>query len=279
MSGFVNLSIIPDLFSMSNLAFFKYHGTGNDFILIDARDKNVFLTEEEIATLCHRHFGIGADGLMLLLPSTGYDFEMKYYNADGKEGSMCGNGGRCIAAFAYHQEITGLAMKFNAIDGIHHARILEEGYPGCRVSISLNDVLEVEILGPGKFLLDTGSPHYVEYVPLLENINALEKGKDIRWEKQFQPGGVNVNFVEIVRQGLHVKTYERGVENLTLSCGTGVTACAITAAHEKKDGPYKWEIKTQGGPLEVSYKKQVNTYTGILLSGAAEQVFSGTIKR
>ncbi len=264
---------------MAAIDFTKYHGTGNDFILIDNRREQAILTSDDIAWLCHRRLGIGADGLMLLLPSADHDFEMKYYNADGKEGSMCGNGGRCITAFASDIGLTGEVVRFQAIDGSHEARITRDDGAVKQVEVQLNDVQAIHKLDDSGFLLDTGSPHYVKFVPDLDKMDALKEGKRIRWEKRFQPEGINVNFVQRSSGRLSVITYERGVEDITLSCGTGVTACGIAASAGDKDGPVSWTIQTPGGDLEVTFVKNNELFTNIWLKGPAEKVFAGTVTR
>lgn len=278
MTGFVNLSILVlETGPMSQLKFHKYHGTGNDFILLDNRSGHLDLNEQDISRLCHRRFGIGADGMMMLQASAEHDFEMKYFNSDGREGSMCGNGGRSIAAFAFQQGIIGTKTRFQAVDGIHHAEILEAGNKHFVVKVSLNEVGNVQPLGPGSYLLDTGSPHYVEFVSDLSKVDVYHTGKKIRWDKTFQPGGVNVNFVERQNDILVVRTFERGVEDITLSCGTGVTASAIAASGQLDDGDYSWELQTLGGTLTVSFIKTLDRFTGIWLIGPVEHVFDGTI--
>lgn len=264
---------------MSSFKFTKYHGTGNDFILIDNRNQDIHLDQEEISELCHRRYGIGADGLMFLQLSDEHDFEMIYFNADGLEGSMCGNGGRCIAAFAVHLGIIKDSATFKAIDGLHSVSILKSEDKKCMVEISLKDTDNIQALEKGVFTLDTGSPHYVEFVDDLEAIDTYQLGKTIRWDERFQPDGINVNFVEKKGSGLKVVTFERGVENITLSCGTGVTAAALASSAVKKEGHYTWEVTTRGGELSVSFIKQNNHFTDIWLSGPAEKVFSGTINR
>ena len=262
---------------MTSIEFIKYHGTGNDFILIDNRPGHIKLSREDIAWLCHRRLGIGADGLMLLLPSSDHDFEMKYYNADGKEGSMCGNGGRCITAFASDQGLAKEVVRFRAIDGVHEAKIIRSDSAVKQVEVRLNDVTAIRELDGSTFLLDTGSPHYVQFMPELDKVDALQDGKRIRWDERFKPEGVNVNFVERSPGGLRVITYERGVEDITLSCGTGVTASAIAASSGENDGPHAWTIRTMGGDLEVSFVKNNETFTNIWLKGPAEKVFAGTV--
>lgn len=266
-----------------NLFFQKYQGTGNDFVMIDDRTnkfdaKNAKLIEK----LCDRRFGVGADGLILLQNDRETDFKMVYFNADGREGSMCGNGGRCIVAFAHSLGIFTENTIFNAVDGLHEADI-QNGI----VSLKMKDVETVEI-GEGFYYLDTGSPHYVAYVNQLSNFEVFSHGKAIRNNERFKEKGTNVNFVErIGDKHLSVRTYERGVEDETLSCGTGVTACAIAEsyANPTMNGisnlglgvGFEVKIKVLGGDLSVAYHKKGNQFTNIYLKGKAEKVFEGNI--
>jgi diaminopimelate epimerase len=256
------------------LHFFKYQGTGNDFILLDNRQKNIHLSTEQIHFLCHRHFGIGADGLMLLEPEVGYDFKMVYYNSDGNESSMCGNGGRCITAFAKELGVITDKAKFLAIDGAHEAFIQNDS-----VSLKMQDVKSVEV-GDDFFYLNTGSPHYVKLVTGLQNFPLVEEGKAIRYNERFKEEGTNVNFIEKQEDALFVRTYERGVENETLSCGTGVTAAALVAAltglaTEKN----ACKITTLGGMLTVKFDKVLaHTFYNIWLEGPATFIFKGEIE-
>ena len=280
MSGFVTLlKIVWELSNMMSIDFNKYHGTGNDFILVDNRNGDEFLNQEQIALLCHRRYGIGADGFMLLLSSDDYDFEMKYYNSDGKEGSMCGNGGRCISAFAFDMGIIKNTTTFKAIDGLHKAIIKSSKGNISFVEINLNEVQTIRMIADKKYILNTGSPHYVEFIEDLNAIDTMQEGKRIRWDKQFQPHGINVNFVKKHKSTLQVNTFERGVENITLSCGTGVTASAIAASAEMEDGNYSWDINTPGGDLSVSFVKKNSRFSNIWLKGPAEKVYAGTIMR
>jgi len=248
---------------------YKYQGTGNDFVLIDNRLKNISLTPEEIKWLCNRRFGIGADGLMLLESEIGIDFKMIYYNSDGKEGSMCGNGGRCITAFAKKLGIISSEVKFLAVDGIHHAKIKQEV-----VSLKMNDVREIE-WGADFFYLNTGSPHYIKFVSDLEHFDVVGEGKKIRYNNRFFEDGTNVNFIEKKDDELFVRTYERGVENETLSCGTGATAAAIVAGlTSQSTDKNNCKIKTLGGNLNVTFDRVLqNTFYNIWLEGDAHFVF------
>ncbi len=256
------------------LRFYKYQGTGNDFILADNRSNEYStLQTDQIRRLCDRRFGIGADGLMLLNEKQGYDFEMKYYNADGREGSMCGNGGRCITKFAYHLGIHRNEYKFIAADGEHEAEIDMDGI----VSLKMKDVDIIRKLH-NDFTLDTGSPHYIKLVNDVMDIDVYKKGRDIRYSKDFEQDGINVNFVELADQDkIIVRTYERGVEDETYSCGTGVTAAALVCYHNE-NGFNEVEVKTLGGTLTVEFDRlEGDRYTNIWLCGPAEKVFEGIV--
>ena len=253
------------------ITFYKYQGTGNDFIIIDNRlqkiDKN---NTKRIAELCDRRFGIGADGFILLENDDFSDFKMVYYNADGNESSMCGNGGRCITAFAKFLGIINNEAKFNAIDGIHYAKIKTN-----IVHLQMNNVDDVELYSDHVFL-DTGSPHHVEVVEDLSNLDVKLKGSKIRYSEPYNASGSNVNFVEpLSNDSFSVRTYERGVENETLSCGTGVTAVALAMHAKKLTESNKVNLNTPGGELVVSFKSKENGYDNIWLIGPAEQVYKG----
>ena len=256
------------------LQCYKYQGTGNDFVLIDNREKTISLTTEQIKWLCDRRFGIGADGLMLLELEPGIDFKMVYFNSDGNESSMCGNGGRCITAFAKYLGIIQNEAKFLAIDGIHEAKLISEN----QVSLKMSDVRNVEV-GEDYFYLNTGSPHYVKFVNGIETLNVFEEGKKIRYNTRFAAEGTNVNFIEKKDHELFVRTYERGVEDETLSCGTGVTAAALIAAFKGQSTDKKsCAIKTLGGNLNVKFDKVLeSTFYNIWLEGPATFVFKTTI--
>ena len=251
-----------------NLHFFKYQGTGNDFILADNR-KNEYssLTTEQIHKLCDRRFGIGADGLMLLNEKTGFDFD--------KEGSMCGNGGRCMTKFAYHLGIHREVYRFLASDGVHEAEIDTDGI----VSLKMKDVKDIKRFH-NDFILDTGSPHYIKMVTNVMDVDVFKKGSEIRHSKEFEEEGINVNFVEQMREAdkITVRTYERGVEDETYSCGTGVTAAALVCYHNE-NGFNDVEVKTLGGLLSVEFDRtDENKYENIWLCGPAEKVYEGTIQ-
>lgn len=257
------------------IKFYKYQGTGNDFVILDNRKKEYsFLTTSQIHSLCDRRYGIGADGLMLLNEKAGYDFEMKYYNADGNESSMCGNGGRCLVKFAYNLGIHRSTYKFIATDGEHEAEIDTDE----TVSLKMKDVNDVKKF-KGDHLLNTGSPHYVKMVNDVMSLDVYKKGYEIRYSKEFEKEGINVNFVEHLAEQdkIIVRTYERGVEDETYSCGTGVTAAALICYHNE-NGFNDVEVKTLGGSLTVEFDRLDDTkYSNIWLCGPAEKVFEGTI--
>jgi diaminopimelate epimerase len=254
--------------------FYKYQGTGNDFIILDNRLGNfTLLTSVEIAFLCDRRFGIGGDGLMFLQLKDGYDFEMVYYNSDGAEGSMCGNGGRCLVAFARRMNVIEKSARFLATDGFHEAVIMENDW----VELKMKDVDEIEITTDYS-ILNTGSPHFIKWEKDLENTDVFEAGKRIRNSPPFLAKGINVNFVQVHNSHLSVRTYERGVEAETLSCGTGVTAAAI-AAGDHENGPQEKRIVTPGGELTVKFFKRSDTsFDNIWLCGPAKFVYSGSIQ-
>lgn len=255
--------------------FYKYQGTGNDFILIDNRSNSINLTNEQVKFMCDRHFGIGADGLMLLENELNYDFKMVYYNSDGNTSTMCGNGGRCITAFAEKLNIVTNKARFIAIDGPHDANINEDG----NISLKMSDVKNIEV-GADHFYLNTGSPHYVKHVEGIMDLDVFEEGRKIRYNDRFKEEGTNVNFIERFDDHLYVRTYERGVEDETLSCGTGVTAAALAAASVGlSTSKNNCVVKTLGGNLNVKFDKVLeHTYYNIWLEGPAQFVFKGTIE-
>ncbi|TAD84125.1 MAG: diaminopimelate epimerase [Bacteroidetes bacterium] len=255
------------------IAFFKYQGTGNDFVMIDNRDGTINLSQPQIARLCHRQFGIGADGLMELTLVPDYDFGMVYYNADGHLGSMCGNGGRCITQFAYDIGIKKSEYHFLASDGAHQSRITPHRW----VQLGMQPVHSIERHTNYDFL-NTGSPHVVKTVVEVSLYNVVAEGRSIRNHENWQPHGVNVNFVEVLQPShIFVRTYERGVENETLSCGTGVTAAALVNAHNAR-GFNHVDITTLGGKLYVQYDQIADDkFENIILCGPATQVFSGSV--
>ena len=254
--------------------FYKYQGTGNDFVMIDNRNEvfpknNVSLINQ----LCDRRFGVGADGLILLENADDADFNMVYFNADGTESTMCGNGGRCLVAFANQLKIIDAKATFNAVDGLHHATF-NDGI----VSLQMIDVITVETYN-NHFFLDTGSPHHVEFVNKAELVDVKNTGAKIRYGAPYFDKGTNVNFVEIINeQSIKVRTYERGVEDETLSCGTGVTAAAIATFNAGIIKENNIDIEALGGKLSVSFDKDNDSFKNVFLTGPATFVFEATIE-
>ncbi len=255
------------------LIFYKYQGTGNDFVLIDNRqeifDKN---NTKLVARLCDRRFGIGADGFILLENSAISDFKMVYYNADGKTSTMCGNGGRCLVAFAKLLGIITESASFEAIDGLHEASIRND-----IVSLKMIDVDAIDQFEDHIFL-DSGSPHHITFVKNVNDVNVKITGRKLRFGAPYFEEGSNINFVEQTdKNTFKVRTYERGVEDETLSCGTGVTAVAIASHRTRKTASATIQLDTPGGQLEVSFETHNNSYKNVFLKGAATLVFKGTI--
>lgn len=256
------------------LRFYKYQGTGNDFILIDNRNELLPRINPELyAKWCHRRFGIGADGLILLQNKEDYDFEMVYFNSDGRESTMCGNGGRCIVQFAHDRGLIQNETRFLAIDGPHDARI-EKGI----VSLHMQDVNGVEAIGSDHYL-NTGSPHYVQFINTdVCAIDLISTAKSIRYNDRFAQEGTNVNLVQAKGDILEVRTYERGVEDETYSCGTGVTAVALVNHICSENGTYNQAIHTPGGSLSVSLNKTgEGEFREVWLHGPATFVYEGEL--
>ena len=253
--------------------FYKYHGTGNDFILIDNR--SLFFDKSNvnfISKICNRNIGVGADGLILLENHQKLDFKMIYFNSDGKETSMCGNGGRCIVSFANKLSIIKDKAKFMAIDGTHEG-FVDHGI----VSLQMNNVKLIEQIQNG-YVLDTGSPHYVEFHDSINELDVIIEGRRIRNEKKISSNGINVNFVQVINNScIKVRTYERGVENETLSCGTGAVAAVLSAFKRGSVEGNKIKIITLGGDLYVSFNFNNSTFENIWLEGPAVEVFKGKI--
>ena len=256
------------------LTFEKYQGAGNDFIIIDNR-KNILDTadRERIKQICDRRFGVGADGLMMLYDHKEMDFEMKYFNSDGNEGTMCGNGGRCIVMFAKKIKLIKHKARFLTSDGVHTAEISDT-----TVRLRMNNVNTIRKLGDSYFI-DTGSPHYVTFTNDIDNFDVFNEGRKLRNNQQFKPNGTNVNFVKVQTDGLSVRTYERGVENETLSCGTGVVAAAIVTVYSGQIDSDNVQVKTRGGIMNVCFSTtEKGIFTDIVLGGPAIFVFKGKIK-
>lgn len=260
---------------MKEIQFYKYQATGNDFVLLDQSNVVFDLTESEVAHICHRRYGVGADGLMILRKHNLFDFEMIYYNSNGKLGSMCGNGGRCIVRFAYDQGLIGEKTTFLAVDGEHKATVLETD-----IALEMINVTNIKVLEKDKtFEIYTGSPHYIDFV---KDASALEDivtyGKSIRYNATYKEKGINVNLVYILDQNkLKIATYERGVEDETYSCGTGVTAASIALGLINKDLKEVF-IEAKGGNLSVTFEREGETYTSVVLTGPAINVYEGIIK-
>lgn len=256
------------------LTFYKYQGTGNDFIMVDNRlDSFPKENTQLIEQLCDRRFGIGADGLILLENHTSYDFKMVYFNSDGNESSMCGNGGRCLVAFAKQLGIIEATAEFEAVDGYHYAKIIGDDL----VSLQMKDVDRIAVHQDYSFL-NTGSPHHVQLVSDLKNLDVKTEGAKIRYSDLYGKAGSNINFVHQLENDIFaVRTYERGVEDETLSCGTGVTAVAIAMHQTGKTNNNIIDLNVEGGKLKVQFDVDKGKYTNVFLIGPATFVFEGTI--
>ncbi|WP_234110485.1 diaminopimelate epimerase [Chryseobacterium sp. R2A-55] len=254
----------------NTIEFFKYQGTGNDFVMIDNRDLQFPKDKSIIEKLCDRRFGIGADGLILLENDDETDFKMVYYNSDGNESTMCGNGGRCIVAFAYFLDIFEEKTTFQAIDGLHEAEIVNG-----IVKLKMSDVNTIKNKDEN-FELNTGSPHFVKFVNEVENYSVYKNGNEIRNSATYKDEGINVNFVEQISEDeIFVRTYERGVEDETFSCGTGATASALVFLKGKNKVEVR--VKVLGGNLKVYAEQDGDSFRNIWLEGPAKQVFKGKI--
>jgi len=255
------------------LNFSKYEGAGNDFIVIDDR-KQSFPKEDVnfISHLCHRQFGIGADGLILLREVKDFDFQMVYFNSDGRESSMCGNGARCITQFAHDIGIVSDKYQFKAIDGSHESIILSNNI----ATVKMSDVMGIEI-GSDYYFINTGSPHCVIFINDLDALDIIKEAHKVRYNGRFKTDGVNVNFVTVTTNENRMRTYERGVENETLACGTGTVAVAIALAEKNKNTSLhqQYLIKAPGGNLKVTFNRKTEEFTNIWLEGPVHRVFSG----
>ncbi len=257
------------------LDFYKYEGAGNDFVVFD--DRNIQFPETRndlVKFICDRRFGIGADGLMLLRPQNGYDYNMIYFNADGNESTMCGNGGRCLAAFAHKLGIIDRKARFIAADGEHEAELISDKY----VRLKMIDVMHVET-GEDFYYLNTGVPHYVKFFPSIEKLDVFEEGRKIRYSERFAAEGTNVDFVQEYSDRIAVRTYERGVENETLACGTGIVASVICTGIRKgiNHSAFSSRVDARGGKLKVTFYRDDSKITNVWLEGPATFVFEGTI--
>lgn len=240
------------------ISFYKYHGAGNDFILLDQREQAIDWPTETLQAWCQQHTGIGADGVMYLRSHPHYDFEMLYFNSNGKPGSMCGNGGRCIVAFAHDRGIHKQSYSFLAPDGLHHAHILAAAdKPSKVISLQMADVSNIKQEDTQEFFTDTGSPHLVKFVEDVTKVDVQKEGSQIRYQQRFAPHGTNVCFVQqLTPHCLRVRTYERGVEAETLACGTGAVACALVSIHLHDKPQHSIEIHYPGGVLTVKGNKK-----------------------
>jgi diaminopimelate epimerase len=272
-----------------SIKFSKYQATGNDFVLIDNRDNAITLSANQIQKICDRKFGVGADGIMLIEKHPALDFNLLYYNSDGSQ-SLCGNGSRAAVKYASTLGIVNGKAKFNAYDGVHDANFLSADI----VRLKMNDVKDVQKIG-ADFFINTGSPHFIRFVKDVHSYPVFEEGKKIRYSDAYKPGGTNVNFVELLADNtIFVRTYERGVENETLSCGTGITAAALAAFLKGYSSPV--HVKALGGELSVEFESgnsgstsnssghaglstgQAGTFHDIFLIGPAKKVFEGTLE-
>ena len=253
------------------IKFQKYQGTGNDFIIINNQSLNFPQKNNQlISRLCDRKLGIGSDGLILITPSESIDYKMVYFNSDGNLGSMCGNGARCSVKFAQNNNLINNQTIFNASDGNHSATIVDN-----QVFLSMKDVLDIKSFGQD-LILNTGSPHYIQIVEELDGFDVFKQGKKIRNSSEFKKEGINVNFVKIISDSeFYVRTFERGVENETLSCGTGATAVALAMYHSGKTKLKNLKINTNGGILNVVFKPSDLGFEKIILSGNVELVYKG----
>lgn len=253
--------------------FHKYHGAGNDFILID--DRNLKFPSSDhvlVSKMCHRRFGIGADGLILLHDHSEFDFEMKYYNADGFEGSMCGNGGECVVHFARALKIIDKKCEFLAIDGLHKAELMNG-----EIKLSMGNVSDFRNWESHLFI-DTGSPHLIIFRDSIEATDVINEGRAFRYNKSISDKGCNVNFVEVLdNNSIKIRTYERGVEDETWACGTGsiASAMAYVIISDKSENLHEIEVKAKGGKLKVSFQKEKEEFTKVFLAGPAEFIYTG----
>jgi len=256
------------------ITFYKYHGAGNDFVIIDDRQLNYSFSTNEIKEICDRKFGIGSDGFMLLRNHKKYDFEMIYFNSDGKTSTMCGNGGRCIVAFAYYLKMIKYSTVFQAIDGPHEAKIINDS----TVILKMNNIDTISRNEDYTFI-DSGSPHHIIEQFDIGLVDVKEIGSKIRYSKMYNPNGVNVNFVQkLSSKEFMIRTYERGVENETLSCGSGAVASAVAMHYLGRTKQNKIRINTLGGDLIICFEfESSKAFSGITLEGPVKQIFKGVI--
>ena len=252
------------------IPFYKYQGTGNDFIIIDSSKYDLQILKKHIVKLCDRKFGVGSDGLIIIKTHKEYDFEMQFFNPDGSK-SFCGNGSRCAALYCYHQGLVQSNCSFLTNDGDHTAKIFNND----SVMISIIEPVSVNKLSNGDFTVNTGSPHYIQFNESLKNLNFLNHCKSIRNNDAFIKEGINVNIVKKLTDGIEIRTYERGVENETLSCGSGVTAAALVFAYQNQMIKNSVNVNTKGGSLKVDFKRESDFFKEVYLTGPSKFVFSG----
>ncbi len=256
--------------------FTKYHGAGNDFVIINKEHNPEFPDEDQelISQMCDRHFGIGADGLITIDKCQEADFRMIYYNADGQPGSLCGNGTRCAVHYAHSLKWFGVSGQVLAADGLHKAYYRDADF----IEIQMNDP-NILTFSQTEIVIDTGSPHYIEWVDRYNGLDLFSRGRTIRYSAPFKKAGINVNFVLDRGEDIEVRTYERGVEDMTLACGTGCTAAAIAwAIKNNMSGPVSLPVKVPGGQLQVRFNMISNKPVEIWLGGPAVKVFKGAWK-
>jgi len=254
----------------NEIQFHKYQGTGNDFILIDDRSENFPTSKELVQKLCDRKFGVGADGLILIQNHPELDYRMVYFNSDGSQ-SLCGNGSRCGFAFARLLGMVDSEAIFETTDGIHKIKL-----EGGLIHFQLFDVSEKNKLSDHEWYLDTGSPHHIVFSESIDRLDVKAQGSAVRYSDRYSSqNGTNVNFAQLLPNKVKIRTYERGVEDETLSCGTGATAVGLLAGSMEYSSPVT--VETAGGELKVFFKKENEHFTDIWLAGPAEKVFAGSI--
>ena len=254
------------------MKFFKYQATGNDFIIIDNYGKEIKLTSDQVKKICDRRFGVGADGLILLEEKEGYDYSMIYYNSDGNKSTFCGNGSRCLAHFAHKKKLFKHKAHFFA-NNSNYLAFIQKGL----ISIKMPNISNFKINDDGTIFIDSGSPHVVLFRKNVNKIDVINLGREIRYSEMYSQNGVNINFVEEINKSLNVRTYERGVENETLSCGTGAVAAVIASHINGLIESGNVNVKTKGGDIKVSYNYDLNLYKDIYLSSDVSLVFYGEL--
>jgi len=261
--------------TMRQVSFYKYQGAGNDFILVDNRNEDYsFINLDLIKKMCNRHFGIGSDGFIFINKHQQFDFDMRFHNPDGTQ-SFCGNGARCAVAF-YSFLVNRIGQfTFNAFDGFHTAELMENGM----VRLEMNDVTEIIKHSETNYELYTGSPHLIQFKSDIDSIDVIQEGAKIRFSEKYKAEGININFIQVIDyQSILIRTYERGVEDETLACGTGITAAALAfAKNVKMSGFNRVNVSARGGELFVEFDSKENGFDSIVLEGPASFVFKGEI--